>query len=71
MYPYEYFQSLSELKECRTFPPFDAFRTDMKGDVCREQYDVTKAEFERRMNLSSDDPEKWTSFEDYLRFYNG
>ena len=71
MYPYTYFQSLADLKQCRSFPPYEAFRTETKGDVDREQYDRTKAEFERRINLTSNDAEKWTSFEDFLRFYNG
>ena len=71
VYPYTHFQSLAEIKECRTFPPYEAFRTEMKGDVDMDQYIHTKNEFDRRMCLPSSDPERWNSFEDYLRFYNG
>ena len=59
------------MKQCVTFPDFKEFNTRIKGDVDLDVYTENKAEFDRRMLLPEDDPEKWHNFVDYLRFYNG
>ena len=58
------------MKKCVQFPDYKAFST-FKGDVDIDVYRKNKAEFDRRMALPEDDPEKWRNFVDYLRYYNG
>ena len=69
-YPYEFFESVEQIRAQKTFPLVDEFRTTLKGDVDLELYEKCKTEFDRRINLNDNDPEKWYSFECYLRFYN-
>ena len=71
VYPYSYFQSVEEMKNTSSFPPLSGFRTDLKGDCDPELYKKAKSEFDRRISLDSNDSEKWTSFVDYLKYYNG
>ena len=52
------------------FPPPEAFKSSLKGDVDIEIYVKCKLEFERRINLPADDPNKWHSFVCYLKYYN-
>ncbi len=71
VFPYEHFQSIEEIRQCRVFPAIAAFSTQLKGDCDESNYTSCKAEFDRRMSLPNGHPEKWQSFEDYLRHYNG
>ena len=71
VYPYELFQGVEEMRTCKQFPAYESFRTRMKGDVDKNVYNKNKAEFDRRIALSDDNPEKWHNFIDYLKYYNG
>jgi len=71
VFPYELFQSIEEIRACTKFPSYDEFSTSMSKDVDREVYDLNKTEFDRRINLPVGHSDKWKSFEDYLRYYNG
>ena len=70
VYPYEKFSSIEEIRNCKVFPPIEEFKTTLKPTVDEKVYLSCKSEFERRMNLPLNHAEKWTSFEDYLKFYN-
>ena len=71
VFPYELFQTVEQIRACTVFPPYDSFTTCLKGNVDEKIYEESKNLFEHRLNLPDDDPEKWTSFEDFLRYYNG
>lgn len=71
VYPYEYFQSVETIRNCTTFPAYQHFATSLSRDVDKTVYDINKTEFERRMLLPVGHDDKWHSFEDYLRYYNG
>ena len=70
VYPYEKFKSIQQIRQTIVFPSIDEFKTLLKPQVDEEIYTNCKNEFERRINLPSGHEEKWTSFEDYLKFYN-
>ena len=70
VYPYEFFDSIENIRACKTFPPAEVFRTTLKGDIDMAIYDKCKLEFERRVALPVDNSEKWQSFECYLKYYN-
>ena len=71
MFPYELFQSIEEIRECKQFPTYEDFFTSMNKEVDRKVYELNKVEFDRRINLPAGHNEKWNSFADYLRYYNG
>ena len=70
VYPYEKYESIDQIRAETEFPPIDDFRSILKPEVDEEVYINCKNEFERRMSLPSGHEEKWTSFEDYLKYYN-
>ena len=72
IFPYQFYSSVQELKSAREFPPLSAFFSSLKNDLtCDEKsYNEAKMMFYEKMNLPEDDPEKWSSMEDYLRWYN-
>ena len=59
------------MRACTEFPPYDSFKTCLKGDVDKNVYNKNKAEFDRRIALPDGHNEKWSNFVDYLRYYNG
>ena len=70
VYPYEKFESIEEIRNCKIFPDISDFKTGLKPDVDEKVYSDCKKMFEEKMSLPDSDPEKWNSFEDYLKFYN-
>ena len=70
IYPYELFKSIEEIRNCKTFPPIEKFKTSLKPQVDVTLYTECKKLFDEKMSLPDSDPEKWSSFEDYLKFYN-
>ena len=70
VYPYEKFGSIEEIREQKDFPDISDFRSFLKPDVDEEIYTLCKNEYERRLQLPREHPEKWNNFEDYLKFYN-
>ena len=70
VYPYEKFSSIEEIRSQVQFPPITDFVSTLKHDVDEEIYHSCKAEYERRRTLPSGHPQKWSSFEDYLKYYN-
>ena len=72
VFPYQYFFSVAQLKECKEFPPMDAFYSDLKsGLTCTdESYKEAKEIYDNRCSLPADNPDKWETMEDYLCFYN-
>ena len=63
-YPYEYFQSIDEIKQCKIFPDIAVFFTKLRGECNNFFYDTGRKIFEEHMALNDDHPEKWTSFLD-------
>ena len=72
IFPHGYFLSVKQLKETREFPPFEAFFNTLKNTMgCTEKiYLEAKKLFDDRINLPANDPLKWHSMIDYLRWYN-
>ena len=71
VFPYTFFHSIEELRQTVDFPPYDAFYSELKrSNVAKEDYDEAKNLYESRLNLPENDPEKWSNFADWLRFYN-
>ena len=53
-----------------SFPVYDDFYSSLKSsNVSREDYDSSRKEFERRLKLHADDPEKMYNFADWLEHY--
>ena len=70
IYPYELFESIEQIRNCKTFPPIEKFKSALKSEVDVEVYTECKNLFNEKMSLPDSDPEKWSSFEDYLKYYN-
>ena len=70
VYPYERFASIEEIRQQIEFPPVTEFATSLKNVVDVDVYDSCRSEYERRLHLPSSHPDKWSTFEDYLKFYN-
>ena len=68
VYPYTKFQSIEEIRECVQFPPIEDFSVDKCINL--QIYEKCKFMFQQKMSLPEDHPDKWHSFEDYLKFYN-
>ena len=70
VYPYERFSSIEEIRLCKTFPPIQDFMTTLKPEVDADVYQKCKDVFDARMALPENHENKWSSFEDYLKYYN-
>ena len=72
VFPYQHYKSVKELENAKTFPPMQAFYSDLKsGLTCSQsEYESAKEMFENRINLPDDHDEKWSSMLNYLEFYN-
>lgn len=71
IFPYQFFSSVEELKECTEFPPINAFYSSLtKKTVEQDIYDRTKAYFDYCKSLPNQHPEKMRHMGDYLAFYN-
>ena len=68
VYPYTLFETIEEIRECVFFPQIELFSCDK--EINPEVYQKCKLMFDTRMALPHDHPDKWHSFEDYLKFYN-
>ena len=52
------------------FPSYESFYSSLKGkNVDPETFEQTKMEYERRLALPEDHPEKYRNFSDYLKTY--
>ena len=72
IFPYQYYHGIEELRNAKEFPPHSAFYSDLESKLTctEEQYNEAKNLFNRRMTLSDDDENKWSSMLDYLQYYN-
>ena len=70
VYPYETFSTIEEIRSQKEFPDISEFKSTLKGDVDEELYATCKQKFDDHMSLPPGHPQKWYSFEDYLKFYN-
>ena len=70
LYPYELFGSIEEIRNQLDFPVIEDFATALKPHVDLETYRKCRDLFNERINLPADHPDKWFSFEDYLKYYN-
>jgi len=71
LYPYEFFTNVSDIRRCTQFPAYEDFTSTLKGDCDRKLYNASKLKFDTHMLLPEWHADRWTSFEDYLKFYNG
>ena len=70
VYPYEKFSSIEEIRNQKTFPPIEDFSNRLKPNTDLEVYNHCKKMFNTRIALPPGHPNKWESFEDFLKFYN-
>ena len=72
VFPYQHFNSVEELKSCKTFPAYECFWSDLKNDYSctKEEYMVAKELFEERRHLPNDHPDKMDSMLSWLIYYN-
>jgi len=70
LYPYEHFKTVAEIRACTVFPKYEDFNSTLTGMCDPHQYMDAKREFDRRMCLPAGHEDRWTSFEDYLKWYN-
>lgn len=70
IYPYEYFQDITEIRQCTVFPSIEKFSTVLKGEIDKKSYDKCKFLFDYHRNLPVDHKDYWKSFENYLIYYN-
>ena len=70
LYPYEFFTDVLAIRNCTEFPAYVDFTSTLKGDCDRKLYNASKLKFDTHMSLPEGDKDRWTSFEDYLKFYN-
>lgn len=71
IFPYSFFNSIESVSNQKSFPPKDAFKSELKKlEIDDETYKTAKQEYERRQALSNDDPDKIHTFLDWLRYYN-
>ena len=57
------------MMNCTSFPDYEKFVTAI-SEPSIQVYNECKNLFNERMNLPVDHEDKWTSFVDYLKFYN-
>ena len=70
IFPYQRFSSIEELRSQTTFPLYDEFYSSLKSsNVSQEDYESSRKEFYRRLNLSADDSRKMFSMADWLEHY--
>ena len=71
IFPHGYFTDIQQLEKTINFPPPSAFYNTIKREpVDMDLYTSAKSEFERRLALPDDHPEKMFNFKCWLRFYN-
>ena len=70
IFPYQYFRSIEQIRECLDFPPREAFWSDLKKSIVSiEEYDTAKSEYNRRRQLAPTDPDYMANFSGWLRYY--
>ena len=69
-YPYEYFESIDQIRSCTRFPAIEHFYSDLTGAVNVDLYEKCKNIYEYHNNLPLTHIDHWPNFEAYLRFYN-
>lgn len=71
IFPYSFFRSIEEMRNCVNFPPHQAFFSELRNsNISLSDYTEAKTEFERRRALPSDHPDYMANMVDWLKFYN-
>ena len=71
VFPYEFFQSIEQIEEMESFPPYEAFYSSLKNqNITIEQYQDAKQTFDSHINLPIGDKNRWCSMKDFLKYYN-
>ena len=71
IFPHGFFNDIAQLEQTTEFPPKSAFYNTMKkANVDPVLYETSKAEFELRMALPEDHPDKMFNFKCWLKYYN-
>ena len=71
IFPHGFFNDIAQLEATTQFPPMTAFYNSLKKtEVDPEVYAASKSEFERRMSLPEDHPDKMFNFKCWLKYYN-
>ena len=70
IFPYQRFSSIEDLRMQTAFPIYDDFYSSLKAsNVTREDFELSKKEYEPRLKLPVDHPEKIYNFSDWLEHY--
>ena len=71
VWPYTFFKSVAQLNRQTSFPPIDAFFSELKNtNISIDVYEEAKKEYETRLDLPVDHPLKMKNFKDWLVKYN-
>lgn len=71
IFPYTAFKGIEEMIETKAFPDYEKFYSELKqSNISFTEYEDARNEFQRRINLPVNDPEKMNNFADWLLFYN-
>ena len=71
IFPHGYFSDIQQLEKTVNFPPPAAFYNTIKrANVDMNLYQSEKAEFEKRLALPEDHPDKMFNFKCWLQYYN-
>ena len=70
IFPHGYYSKIEDL-ETTIFPPKEAFFDCIKNKKVDEKlYNEVKTEYERRLTLSENDPDRFQNMKCYLKYYN-
>ena len=72
IWPYTLYNSIAEIRAAKKFPSYTQFRSSLRGGELPDKslYVKTAREFYRRRLLPKDNPEKFRSMLDFLKYYN-
>ena len=71
IFPYSAFNSIEEMRNQIHFPAYEAFFSELhQNNVGLDEYEKAKNQYERRLSLPDDDPDKFFNFVDWLAYYN-
>ena len=70
IFPYQKFSSVEEINQQVNFPSYESFYSDLKAsNVNIREYESSRNEYQRRIQLPESDPDKMNNFGCWLKHY--
>ena len=71
VFPYTLYKSIEEMKSDCSFPPHEAFFSELKNaNISIKEYEAARSEFYRRKSLPETDPDYIRDMTCWLKYYN-